>query len=147
MKIKQAIPLICSILASVAGFILMNPMLFNICMDTYIFNGQLGCLDDSSDSIGYPLFIFSLFTASVSLFIIFVKEKVFYFWTKFSIFWISLSLLLLAFIDDRGGALGPNLYDISRSTAAFFAGGLFALISFGIIIWTYLKSRKNRAID
>ncbi len=143
MKVKQAIPLICSILASVAGLILMNPMLFNICMDTYIFNGQLGCLDDSSDSIGYPLFIFSLFTASVSLFIIFVKEKVFYFWAKFSIFWISLSLLLLALIDDRGGALGPNLYDISRSTAAFFMGGLFVVISLGIIVWKTIALRKK----
>lgn len=143
MKNKKLIPLIFSIVASVIGFILMNPILFNICMDTYIFNDQLGCLDNSSDSIGYPLFIFSLFAIFVSLFIIFVKEKVFYFWVKFSMFWVPLSLLLLALIDDRGGALGPNLYDISRSTVAFFMGGLFTVISLGIIVWKTLSLRKK----
>ncbi|TAJ14096.1 hypothetical protein EPO56_02470 [Patescibacteria group bacterium] len=71
--------------------------------------------------------------------------KFIYFWLPFSFAFLVMPPLVHEFLD--GYFFNFLGFYINLEYRAWFAGGFFALISFGIIIWTYLKSRKNRAID
>lgn len=130
-----------ALLATTVGYIFSNPLFFGLCVRTYQFANYIGCADDSIEVVGIPLFIFALFTLPVT-FILILFPKAFGPWLKFAIGWILFSALVIAITPATSNSWMP-LYSFVKEDVAWFMGGVFAVISLGIIVWKTLALRKK----
>ena len=77
------------------------------------------------------VFLFSLITY-------FLKEEIFKSWSKFTYFWVPLSMFLVLIIPSGGGnAAFPSLID--NQLIAILMSGLFVIISLIMIIFGIVK--------
>ncbi|TSD05092.1 MAG: hypothetical protein Greene07147_804 [Parcubacteria group bacterium Greene0714_7] len=128
-------------LATVAGYIFSHPLVFGLCIRTYQFSNYIGCADDSIEIVGVPLFIFALFTLPIT-FILILFPKAFSSWFKFALWWVPFSILVITITPTTSNSWMP-LYSFVREDTAWFMGGVFAVISLGIIVWKTTALRKK----
>lgn len=124
--------------AAIAGYIFSNPLVFGLCIRTYQFSDYIGCADDSIETVGIPLFIFSLFTLPVTVALFFVSSSIFKSWSKFTLWWIPFSVFVVA-ITPANSNSWMSLYSFLKEDAAFLMGSLFMMLSIGIIAGKWLS--------
>lgn len=82
-----------------------------------------------------PAFIFSLITY-------FMRDAVHKAWARFSLVFVPVSMLLILITPESGGGgFGPSI-SFGKGDTAFLASVLFVLISMGIIIVQYIRTRR-----
>ena len=134
MHIKRIwIPLL---IAGVAGITYLGTecALSSSCMRTEL-------MYDLSDKIFDPAFLYSLFILPAAVLILFVSQSAYAKWRMFTLWWLALSILILAAFETRtGGWMNP--FPITRIDVTWFIGGLYLLISAILLAVQQLKSRK-----
>jgi len=85
-----------------------------------------------------PVFGFLLLMLPVSFLTIFLQRQRLKGVEKFALWWIPLSILLVATTPTTSGAWMP-LYFVSREIITWIMGGLFTLISLIIIARSFFK--------
>ena len=86
-------------------------------------------------TLGEPIFFFSMSLLLVSIALFFVREEVFKSWRRFA-YWavpISIIILWLAPTSTPGG-IGISFLDFSKQTASWLVSSAFLLISLWIIV-------------
>lgn len=83
-----------------------------------------------------PVFIFSLITY-------FMRDSVYKAWARFAVVWVPVSMLLILMTPEAsGGGFGPAL-SFGKSDTALIVSALFILISAGIIVVQYIRTRRS----
>ncbi len=88
-----------------------------------------------------PLWVYALFFIPVPLVLFFVRENVWKSWLRFSYWWITLSLIVVAITPVWSNSWFP-LYSFVKEDAAQVMGGLFTIISLILIVWKTFAARK-----
>lgn len=123
-RVKQTIPLLFFPPIALAWFYLADAFFWDVTF-----------------SILQPLYIYSIVTLPLAAILIFVKKKVFNSWFKFALWWIPLSVFVIAMMPVTSGSWFP-LYSIVREDAAWFMGVLFSAVSISrIFSQTFIESR------
>jgi len=128
--------------AVVIGYIISHPLVFHICNDIYQFKGNTGCLDDTVQSVGIPLLIFSLWVLFITILVFFMTDQVFRSWIILSVFLIPICGLFIVSTPISSHAF-MDLYPFYRDDAARLSGEIFAAVSLIIIIWKYFANRRH----
>ncbi|MCK5060036.1 MAG: hypothetical protein KAR00_02745, partial [Candidatus Pacebacteria bacterium] len=76
-SLSKKIVFLSPILALVISYILLNPVKFGICVETYTFGDYVGCFDKFSELLGTILLVVSFLTLPFSLATFWMKEEVF----------------------------------------------------------------------
>jgi len=139
-------PLVVSLLGTAIGYVLSNPLLFRVCLNTYQFGGVLGCSDKTVQGLGQPLLIFSAYSLIVTLGLLFTKKPVLKSWCRFSCWFVPLSLLFIFIlpVTSTGSFLQSPALQYFRDDAARDAGRAFILLSLVVILWALYGQRKIR---
>lgn len=134
MKMTKQIVLSVSTGGLIIGYVLISPLEFGFCKNTYTFGGNLGCLDKVTPMFGQIITLFSIPLLLFSLITYFLHEEVFRAWLRFAYWWVPLSIVLIFLAaGSSGGGYGmPNIFD--QEFVAITLSGLFALISLILII-------------
>ncbi|MDP2655497.1 MAG: hypothetical protein Q8P17_03110 [bacterium] len=129
-----------SLVGTIAAYILVNPLRFGFCRDTYTFGESVGCLDKLAPILGLVIGLFAIVLLAFSLITYFLREEVFRAWVRFAYWWIPVSIVLIYLAkDSSGGGFGiPNVLD--QESVSFILAALFAFISLLIIVWKYVAS-------
>ncbi len=85
-----------------------------------------------------PLFLFSVITFRA-------RESIYRPWYRLTIWWIPISLLLILITPpaEVGGSFGPQL-SLGKGDVAFVTSALYAIISFCIVVWTWVVSHDKK---
>lgn len=122
---KAILILVSSIIGMITAFILINPSKIGLCPlnDTY-------CFDPYDEIIGQPLSTLSFCFFILSIILLFVKEKVFYVWSKFSAVFILITALIIAKAPVYSGSIDP----FEKKPVTIFLTSLFFLMSLALIL-------------
>jgi len=133
-----------SILGIGISYIFANPVLFNVCRNTYEWGGETRCMDSFSESIVLISGFFSLSLLLISLILFFLRPEIYTSWWKFARIYlpVALALILLMGFSDDGGSWGVSA-DFDAEITIWFTAGLFLLISLILIIYKSLKLKKS----
>ena len=144
MKLKylRLFPLVITTIFGGIGYALSHPLIFNLCRRLYVFNEVTGCLDKSIETIGQPLFVFSLFLVPVVLILLFISDDAFKSWLRLAVVWLPLSFICVALTPDSGNQVISYLSIINYENTALVMGGLFTIISLILIAWKTFAARK-----
>ncbi|EKE20746.1 MAG: hypothetical protein ACD_7C00494G0001 [uncultured bacterium] len=100
---------------------------------------RLNFFDSLDESIGIPVFLFSLTLFFIFFIFLFIKEGVFNYWKKFAKIFLPIAIIIIAITPtQQGGFVG-----IDKELATWWLVGLFLISSFGIIIWKSIELRKK----
>lgn len=137
---KKFIPLALSLPVIVVGFFFSNPLLFGSCRAKYQFGNNIGCLDDTVELIGVPFLIYgiALLVVGVANATMFTERDAR--WLKFALFWLPLSILLIAITPTVSNTAMP-LYFIGRETLTWVLAILFTLISIILIALSFFRKK------
>lgn len=91
-----------------------------------------------SFTIFEPLLIYSTCLVPVGVSLVFVSSRSFFLWASFARWWIPLSILLIVVTPTSSNTWMP-LYSLEKEGVTWLMGGLFLLISFGILIRAHFK--------
>lgn len=100
-------------------------------------SGYRGYLDSLDDNIGVPLILFSITSVIILLTLLFLREQIFYAWSKFSIIFLPLAIIFVAVAPEYRDVfftLDKEAYTLSLAT-------IFLVVSLLIIA---IKSFKLR---
>lgn len=89
-----------------------------------------------------PLYLFSLIFTITAFVLAFVSIKIFNSWLRFAMWWLPLSVILIAITPSTSNSWMP-LYFIGKDTVALVMSALFTLISLVIIVWKQFGLRKK----
>lgn len=132
LNIKSAWILILNLFAVFAGYAISNLEKFGLCTSVYKFETYMGCSDKIVETLGQPLFIYSLFVLPFALTVLFFSTSTRKIWVWFTFWWSTLSSLLI-FITPTSNNTWIPLYAFEREGVTWIMGILFALVSVGII--------------
>ena len=94
------------------------------------------------ETIGRPMFFFSLAFLIVCLTLFFTREKAYKAWLKFAYFAVPISVILLWLAPtSTPGGLGISYLNYTKESASWLVSGALLLISLIIIVRKSLKSR------
>ncbi len=89
-----------------------------------------------------PLYLYSLVFGIVSVCLVFVNKQTFGSWLKLAVWWIPLSVILIAVTPKNSSSWMP-LYFVGKDTVTLIMASLFAVISLALIGWKTFVSRKK----
>lgn len=135
--------IIITIFAVAAGYVISNPLIFQLCGNLYKFNDRVGCLDSSMKSIGSPTLLFSSYLFLVVLVAVFFSENIFVSWLKFATWAVPLSILLIILTPDSNPGAFIEILPFYRDDAARLAGQVFSAISLALLTWKFISTRKK----
>ena len=118
------------------GYALFYPYEFGICTSL-----NRSCVFSAiRKTIAEPLFLFSISSFIISIFLFFINDNIFLKWLRFAGVWIVFSAFLVAITPSHSGGIfafgGPSKEDVS-----IWTGSLFVILSLAKIIW---DSRKRK---
>ncbi|MFA5877241.1 MAG: hypothetical protein WC880_02670 [Candidatus Paceibacterota bacterium] len=134
MKIKQIIPFFLVLLGISLEYVAY--------WCVYSVGVCYGSLVHQSFDFIKPLYIFSLAILPITLVLCFVSSLIFKSWLKFAMWWVPLSILVIVVTPVTNNSWMP-LYSFVKEDVAWFMGGVFVVISLGIIVWKTLSLRKK----
>jgi len=140
MKTKAIVITLCVV---VVGYIISNPLVLHLCKETYVFNGIIGCSDESIKTLGSPLLIFSLFVLLTNVVVAFLPEKFFFSWLKFALWAVPIAVVLIWLTPVYSSNMYIDIFSFTRDDAARLAGEVFSGASLGLIIWKWFHTRRS----
>ncbi|EKE20492.1 MAG: hypothetical protein ACD_7C00551G0001 [uncultured bacterium] len=100
---------------------------------------RLDFFDSVDESIGIPVFLFSIVLFFIFFIFLFIKEEIFNIWKKFAKIFLPIAIILIIITPTQyGGFVG-----IDKELATWWLAGLFLVSSVGIIIWKSIELRKK----
>lgn len=139
---QRKLILIISVIGTLVGYVLSNPLVFGICQRKYLFNNIQGCLDSTISGIGEPLLIFSILLVVILSILLFLNKNIFKSWLRFAAWWIPLSIILIVITPETSNSWMP-LYFIGKGTVTVLMAGIFSIISLILIAWKTFAARKT----
>lgn len=115
--------------------LVIDPYLLGLCTnsDNYCYFGSL------AHSFGKPLFYIFSSLLIVSTITLFIKDNIFYSWSKFARIWIPASVFIFLITPEYSNSLLP----IEKDTISLSLSFLFIIISIIVIVSKSLSLRKN----
>lgn len=135
-KIKIYSMLIVSVIAALISLILALPENFGLCT-----KNDISCLHsyiDNFNEIIQVVLIFSIPIIIVSFVLLFFQEQVFRAWSKFTIIFLPIAVILIVITPSTTGSIDP----IEREPLTLFLSVIFLIISIFIIA---IKSFRLRS--
>lgn len=124
------------LLGSIMGFIiavvLTSPSSLGLCSA-----GNKFCFDPYDEIIGQPLGILSVCLFFISMILLFLREQVFHAWSKFSVIFLPIAIVLIVIAPTING----TLIGFDKESAALWLAIIFLIVSLLIIV---LKSFRLR---
>lgn len=107
---------------------------FKIC-PAYSYSSCAGLLDSFANLIliSFPLFLFSLITYKL-------PERVYRTWSRFALWWIPLSMLLILVVPSYDGSLVP----VDKGRTALATSLFFLIISLTIVTVRLIKNPAKK---
>ena len=130
-----------ALLGLVSGYILIHPLQFGICTNTYTFGMETRCLASPAFTYGESLFVFSLIVVCISVITFFLHNTVFRSWLKFAGVWMGITIALVIIIPDDGGGFVTL---ISKEIISMLSAGLFVAVSIILLIIKSLLLRRKK---
>lgn len=142
------VTIICSFLGIGLAYVIANPLTFYICSELYSWDGLDTCLGYSEQYVAQGIFLFSVISLFYSILLLFLHKKIFNSWLSFSVVYIIFAMILILKSNSHysGGGLGLS-FGNETNFLSLFAAALFFVISSLLIIWKWLQTRKNDAIE
>lgn len=136
--------LIGSLLALALAYVFANPVFFHICINTYTFGGQVGCLDKFSESAASLLMSISLPLLLLSLITYKMQEEVFRAWWGFARWWVPVIIVVSLLLENAGGGgtLGMNKDFTVLILGVFYV--ILIITSLAKIVRAYLKTKDSQ---
>ncbi|HEY4478786.1 MAG TPA: hypothetical protein VI981_00260 [Candidatus Paceibacterota bacterium] len=109
-------------------------------------HGDKACIYNyiNYEIISVPILLFSLLTLVCSVVLYFMRSGVFYSWVKFTLWWVPLSVILIAITPEYGGSgLDGGIPSFGREVVIWFMAGGFFVLSLLIIAWKSFRLRKK----
>ncbi|HEY4478834.1 MAG TPA: hypothetical protein VI981_00535 [Candidatus Paceibacterota bacterium] len=101
-----------------------------------------GYLNYESTSVSVLLFSLSILLCSIVLY--FLRQGVYRAWTKFMLWWIPFSVILIALTPSYGGSgLDGGVPGLDREMIIWLAASAFFIISLAIIAWKSFQLRRK----
>lgn len=140
--------LIGSLLALALAYVFANPVFFRICINTYTFGSQIGCLDKFSESAASLLVSISLPLLLLSLITYKMREEVFRAWWGFARWWVPVIIVVTLLLQNAGGGGGIGIGGaVSGAFDVLFLGIFYAILvitSLVKIVRAYLKTKGSQ---
>jgi len=134
-KKKNVIILLLSILGLFLGAILTSPSSFGLCS----FKDKF-CLDPYDELIGQPLGLFSFSFFVISLIFLSQKEQTFKSWSKFTMIFLPIAVILIAVTPAvQGSFIGFDREEVTLGLAI-----IFFVASLLIIAVNYSKMKGDK---
>lgn len=133
-KKKTALLLLGSIVGLILAFILTSPSSLGLCSPNDKF-----CFDPYDEIIGQPLGVFSACLFIISLILLIVREQVFKAWSKFSIIFLPIAIVLIEISPSTSGSIDP----IEKEPVTLLSAAIFLIVSILIISIKSFKLRKE----
>lgn len=86
-----------------------------------------------SDWLTDPLYFYSLGFSLGAFILLFVERTIFDKWLRFAVWWIPLSVILIALTPSTSGQWLP-LYFIGKSLFSLVMGGIFSVVTLLIVV-------------
>lgn len=100
---------------------------------------RLDFFDSLDESIGIPVFLFSVALLVVYFLFLFMREEIFNYWKRFAKIFLPIAIILIIITPTQyGGFVG-----VDKELATWFLAVAFLIISLGIIIWKSIQLRKK----
>ncbi len=138
--ILKFIPFFLVIIFLVVGYILSNPVDFGICERKYEWGGYIGCLDKSQESLGFPMYRFTVFALPIVIALIFINRTAFISWFKFALWFIPLTILLVWMDPLNTSGQTFAFFNVSAGGVAHGLGFFFLITSLALIIRSYINT-------
>lgn len=126
MKIKQTIPFFLTLFGVALEYVAY--------WCVYSLGTCYGSFIHQSFGVIKPLYLFSLVTLPLAVLLVFVSSSIFKSWLKFAVWWIPLSVLIIAFASSTRGGSGIEILSFTTEDAVFMMSSLFVMLSVGIIV-------------
>ena len=97
------------------------------------------CNSPYLDTLGWPLILLGQTLAIVAIILLFANATTFRRWLKFSVFYIPIATVLTFWMYPTYTPLGAL---VPLSQGVYLFGNLFALITFGIVLWSFFPRKK-----
>ena len=110
-------------------------------------DAELTCTGRWSESIGYPLGIFSIALFFLSLILRFTREQVFRSWLKFARIFLPIAIALIVLTPSGSGGFSAGFGGPDRETVTEELAALFSLISLVLIVYKSIKLRSRKSAD
>ena len=136
-----------SVAGGLVGYVYRHPVEFGVCQETYFWDGRpsyIGCFDDTPQTIGWPLTLYSPLFGISAFFILFARRKIQKIWLIFSTFFVPLSILLIY----RAPIISSDwITPFDKKLTSKFMGISLLLITIGMIIYDAVREwRRARNI-
>jgi len=134
--------LISGIIPVISFLVTEYPNQIGLCKIVYGVSGEIqgrSCLFE----LGFlqPLFFLSFVAFIFLIPLYFLKEAVYLSWRKFAVWYLPIVAILILLAGSSGGnGFNPG-YGMDSESLTFFFSGLFAIISFILIIYKSIKLR------
>lgn len=136
------------------GFVFTNLEKFNSCRQEYIYNfgevgninnlPSIGCLDPLRDSLGQPLLLGSIAIGLILIILLFCSKDIFSTWFKWAAWLIPAGALWIMVTPVSCDA--PLGACVDKEIATFVACSIFVVASLLVIIGSFLRFRRGRAV-
>lgn len=136
MRKQKIILLIVLIVLSIVGFFIAQPIRYGLCS-----NIDPQCSKIWKGAIGTPVFYFSLASILPLLMMVFLKDRVFQVWKKFTLIYIFISIILISLMPTT--APGFNIVDKQIATQSLSI--LFFILS--IILFVVVSLREKQKVS
>lgn len=137
-KTKIYWTLILSFIAALISLVLALPENFGLCA-----KNDINCLHsyiDSFNEIIQITFIFSIPIIILSFILLFHKERIFFIWSKFTIIFLPIVIILIMITPSNSGSISP----FEREPVTLFLAIVFFVVSIFIIATKSSNIRRER---
>ncbi len=132
-----------SVVGGLVGYMYRHPVEFGVCQETYFWDGRpsyIGCFDDTPQTTGWPLTLYSPLLGISVFFILFARRRIQKIWLTFSIFFVSLSVLLIY----RSPIISSDwITPFDKKLTSKFMGISLLLITVGMIIYDAVRDWRH----
>lgn len=138
------ITIVCSFLGIGLAYVIANPITFYICSHLYTWDGRDVCLGSSEQYVAQGIFFFSIIILFYSILLLFLHKKIFNSWFSFSIFYVTVAMILILISNSyyNAGSWGLS-FGNGTNFVSLFTASLFFVISFFLILWKWRQTREN----
>lgn len=94
-----------------------------------------------SDWFSDPLYFYSLGFALGAFILLFINHTIFKKWVRFAVWWIPLSIILIAVTPSTSGQWLP-LFFVGKSLLSLILGGVFSVVTVLIVVRSNLQKNS-----
>lgn len=130
-----------SILFLLVGLLFALPQKFWLCA-----GNDWVCISSLSGNIGEPLTLFMALFIPSALLVFAFRNIVYQAWKKFALFYIPLSVILIALVPVSCGGNFISFFCLNKENTSWLTAGGFFIITIILIITKKIKAKSNQGL-